>query len=265
MSPPQEVMLDELAKRQPEQDEDRAIFSSVVNLIDENYPVDWREWKVVDISYQELFGESIHPKLENKVRLALPTKELIQIFNPNNRIPSEKAFKKMRRKLLTWPLTRSLLFAPQTIRDQIHISHSKKFLQSMEKLKPRISSRAKAADERAYTPSTPSAASTPKRTRSVTSTDDEEEEIPRKRTSRERTASSVNSEDLMKMMEKQTELFKTLMAQMSQPSASVPIDHYQESQADELEPSSSTENSFSEAKEIPESSLSWRAPSLAGR
>nr|CAH7736478.1 unnamed protein product [Callosobruchus chinensis] len=265
MSLLQEVTLDELTKRHPEQDEDQIIFNTIVNLIDDNYPTGWREWKVIDISYQDLFGDNIQPKVENKVRLALPTKELIHIFNPDNKLPSEKSFKKMRRKLLTWPLTRSLLFAPQNIRDQIHVNDIEKFLQAVKLLKPRISSRTATVNERSITPSTPRAASTPKRTNSVESRYSDEEEPPRKRPNKKLTSSSPNSEDLLKALERQNELFQALMGQINQPRSTIPDTRLSEPpHSQEKEPSSSTDNSFSVEEHTPEPSLSWKAPSLLG-
>nr|CAH7762536.1 unnamed protein product [Callosobruchus chinensis] len=265
MSLLQEVTLDELTKRHPEQDEDQIIFNTIVNLIDDNYPTGWREWKVIDISYQDLFGDNIQPKVENKVRLALPTKELIHIFNPDNKLPSEKSFKKMRRKLLIWPLTRSLLFAPQNIRDQIHFNDIEKFLQAVKLLKPRISSRTATVDERSITPSTPRAASTPKRTNSVESRYSDEEEPPRKRPNKKLTSSSPNSEDLLKALERQNELFQALMGQINQPRSTIPDTRLSEPpHSQEEEPSSSTDNSFSVEEHTPEPSLSWKAPSLLG-
>lgn len=56
--------------------EDVEFLHRIVKIIDENYPNNWRDWEIEDIPYIELFGKTICPKVEAKLRFAIPTREM---------------------------------------------------------------------------------------------------------------------------------------------------------------------------------------------
>ncbi|KAI5644769.1 hypothetical protein NE865_03115 [Phthorimaea operculella] len=102
--------------------EEANFYRNIVQLIDVVYPKDWREWVVNELEYEDLFGESISPDVECRLRFALPTVALARAYEDQNDNPplSERRYKHIKRMLLSWPLGRALIYAPLSIMAKIH-------------------------------------------------------------------------------------------------------------------------------------------------
>ncbi|KAI5631679.1 hypothetical protein NE865_15605 [Phthorimaea operculella] len=133
--------MGELAQRPPPSS--NPFFKRIVELVGEHYSDDWETWIVNDLPYEELFGESIDPEVEKKLRFALPSMDLLRAWNPSAKQVTERVFRDIRRRLLDWPFGRTLIFAPQNIMAKIHDSSMSYnyFMDVVAKLKPSIISR----------------------------------------------------------------------------------------------------------------------------
>ncbi|KAJ2937122.1 hypothetical protein O0L34_g19446 [Tuta absoluta] len=60
--------------------EEANFYQNIVQLVDTLYPEDWREWVVNELEHKDLFGESIPPDLECRLRFALPTVGLARAY-----------------------------------------------------------------------------------------------------------------------------------------------------------------------------------------
>ncbi|KAJ2945674.1 hypothetical protein O0L34_g511 [Tuta absoluta] len=140
-------------------DGDIMSHSAVVDLVRKYYPPDWENWEVNNLSSEKIFGPSIRPEVEKKIRFALPTLELMQAVYPDAKDASERKFRDLKRRLLSWPFGRTLLYTPHNIMTQIHTKCQDVFMDTVNKLKPHILSR-QSADERLKLNSGPSLAAT---------------------------------------------------------------------------------------------------------
>lgn len=138
---------------QPVPTEDKDFFESIVNIIDQNYPTDWREWKIVDISFSDLFGKELTSKVEAKLRFALPMQDLRKTFAPDGDL-SERRYRAIKRKLIQWPLGRAILYAPHSIMEKIHQPSYYAFMQTVREMKvsDKLTARSSSASSQRATP-----------------------------------------------------------------------------------------------------------------
>ncbi|KOB64681.1 Uncharacterized protein OBRU01_21716 [Operophtera brumata] len=121
--------------------EDQEFYRRVTGILDDYYPEDWRSWEVEDLSYTDLFGTTISPKTEAKLRFAIPTVELAKAFTPGDPYLSEKKYRAIKRKLLEWPLGRAVLYAPHKVAERLHEKSYDQFMTTVRTLKPTLTSR----------------------------------------------------------------------------------------------------------------------------
>lgn len=126
-------------------DKEEKFFHNIVAVLDELYPSDWRGWVVERLEYKDLFGETISPDLECRLRFAIPTTRLAKAYSSDLNL-SERRYKHIKRTMLRWPLGRALIYAPLFITSKIHPtpSHSK-FLDTLDSLKTLFISRHEAS------------------------------------------------------------------------------------------------------------------------
>lgn len=137
--------FEELIHRQPQDSDDKKPFNRLVEVLNKNYPPGWRDWEVNDLTYDDVFGNTLSPNTECRIRLAVPTVDLIRCFYSSESI-SERRFKLIKRKLYQWPLGRALLFSPPSIVDKIHFGESKtRFLETVKHIKDKVVSRSRAS------------------------------------------------------------------------------------------------------------------------
>ncbi|KAJ8704219.1 hypothetical protein PYW08_012943 [Mythimna loreyi] len=119
-------------------------FKNIINLLDEVYRDNWRDWVINITTYKDLFGESISSDTECRLRFAIPTVKLAKAYSPEHTL-SERRYKKIKRILLTWPLGRALIYAPLAIMAKIHPVHAyNKFSETINKTKVDLVSRQEA-------------------------------------------------------------------------------------------------------------------------
>ncbi|KOB76150.1 Beta 1,3-galactosyltransferase [Operophtera brumata] len=143
---PELTSMGNLASAYPE--EKVAAFEALVASLDRNYPDDWREWKVYNYSFQELFGSNQIPSaVEVKLRFAIPTVEMARAFDPGTSSLSERGYKAIRSTMLRWPLGRALLYAPHNIMEKIHEPMYNSFVDTVAALKSKLTKRSEASQE----------------------------------------------------------------------------------------------------------------------
>lgn len=132
--------MGELAGIQPEDGSEA--FQGIRRSIQNNYPEDWENWKVLNYSYEELFGPQISSTIEGKLRFCIPTADMVEAFQPDTtKGISERAFRAIRKTLITWPLGRALLYSPHSIVEKTHKYSYKEFMATVKFLKPNLSNR----------------------------------------------------------------------------------------------------------------------------
>nr|XP_034827376.1 uncharacterized protein LOC117984822 [Maniola hyperantus]XP_034828491.1 uncharacterized protein LOC117985806 [Maniola hyperantus]XP_034830602.1 uncharacterized protein LOC117987681 [Maniola hyperantus]XP_034839956.1 uncharacterized protein LOC117996063 [Maniola hyperantus] len=142
--------MGELCLRPPPPGQEE-FFSRIYQIIEDNYPDDWKSWEVQDLPYSDLFGERISSRIEAKLRFAIPTAEMATAYCPNDASLSEKKYRLIKRQLLEWPFGRALLYSPHSIMEKIHTKSYEDFINTVKLLKPRLTSR----DEASTSESTP--------------------------------------------------------------------------------------------------------------
>ncbi|KAL0810467.1 hypothetical protein ABMA28_010602 [Loxostege sticticalis] len=127
--------MGEYAEIIPEEEEEKESFLAIIRSIRNNYPKNWELWKVVDFTYQNLFGDEISPIVESKLRIGLPTTDIVRAFFPDATGLSERCYRHIRKIMLSWPLGRALIYAPHNIVEKIHAPSYKDFMNVVRELK----------------------------------------------------------------------------------------------------------------------------------
>ncbi|XP_045777497.1 uncharacterized protein LOC123875616 [Maniola jurtina] len=130
------------------EDKEESCLSAVVASLDENFPSDWRDWKVYSYTFEDLFGgNQVPPAIEAKLRFAIPTVDLARAFNPSTTSLSERSYRAIRMTILKWPLARALLYAPHNLMEKIHSPSYDSFMNTVRELKPKLTKRREASLE----------------------------------------------------------------------------------------------------------------------
>lgn len=133
---------------------DNEYFEKLVAAINKHYPRDWKSWLVEDLSYKDVFGDNMCPKIEAKLRFALPTEEIQNIFCPSGTRITEKTYKAARRVLADWALGRAIIYQPHSIVAKIHTDpyDYEKFMDTVKTIKTKVYSIRGGSSERQVTP-----------------------------------------------------------------------------------------------------------------
>ncbi|XP_073959252.1 uncharacterized protein [Choristoneura fumiferana] len=141
----------------PEREE--SALRSILRSLDENFPQNWRDWKVIHYTMDELFGgQDIPDKVDSKMRFAVPTSDLARAFDPGATSLSERRYRAIRASLMKWPLGRALLYAPHSIMAQIHEPDYDAFMNAVKTVRPKLTKRSSVTSElRTDSPKSPEA------------------------------------------------------------------------------------------------------------
>ncbi|XP_069356171.1 uncharacterized protein [Maniola hyperantus] len=198
--------MGELCLRPPPPGQEE-FFSRIYQIIEDNYPDDWKSWEVQDLPYSDLFGERISSRIEAKLRFAIPTAEMATAYCPNDASLSEKKYRLIKRQLLEWPFGRALLYSPHSIMEKIHTKSYEDFINTVKLLKPRLTSRDEASTSE----------STPRKRRSTSPISSRNNKTPRHEPL-EPNRAPVTDAFMIKMMDlltKQTQAIESVANQVS--------------------------------------------------
>lgn len=143
----QRTTMGDLASWEPSPGDEEQ-YSRFVSILDEFYPEDWRSWEVNEVSYEDLFGAKITSDDECRLRFAIPTVHLAHAFAKRGTNPSlsERKYKEIKRKLLTWPLGRAIIYNPLSTMKMIHpVEAFNRFHEMLPNLKSKLISRTEAS------------------------------------------------------------------------------------------------------------------------
>lgn len=119
-------------------EEDKQLFDAIIKIIDNHFPTNWRSWSVNNFNCEELFGGNLTPKIEAKLRFALPTGDLSNIIAPGEGKISERKYRSLKRKLIQWPIGRAVLYSPHSIMERIHTQSYDVFMEAVKNIKSKI-------------------------------------------------------------------------------------------------------------------------------
>ncbi|CAH2986800.1 unnamed protein product [Chilo suppressalis] len=97
--------MGELTLQAPDDDDEKEVFASVLSAVENNYPVGWKEWEVLDLTQKDLFGDELSSTTDSKLRFGIPTTDLVRAFYPEAKDLPERAYRYIRKILLSWPIT----------------------------------------------------------------------------------------------------------------------------------------------------------------
>ncbi|KAJ2954352.1 hypothetical protein O0L34_g2613 [Tuta absoluta] len=140
------ITLAELAEQPVEKEEDAEIWERVKLLALESLPAGWPNWQVTRSTKEDVFGEKIDPNVLNKLVFALPAVGVARAFVPDADHLSEKGYRAMRVKLISWAFTRALILGPPAISSCIRgsVVRAEYFKQAVQPLMPMLHTRAEA-------------------------------------------------------------------------------------------------------------------------
>nr|CAH7763399.1 unnamed protein product [Callosobruchus chinensis] len=169
------VSLRSLLEQEGDDIHDNIIFSRIKELAASNLPEGWLSWKVHVLTREDILGTQADPQILNKLRFALSTVGLARAFAPNCSSLSERTYRDIKLKLLSWPLCVGLIIGPSSVTSRIRGSTSQNdlVLAALADLKALLLSREEASralanceEEDADVRSFASATSRSKKTRS---------------------------------------------------------------------------------------------------
>lgn len=127
------MSMGDLAQIQPE--EDFEAFEKIVNTIHRYYPKGWENWRVVEYSFEDLFGSEPSAILDGKLRFGLPTTDLVRAFHPTIKDLPERLYRQIRKTVLAWPLGRALVYSPHSMVEKIHAPSYSDFMKVITELR----------------------------------------------------------------------------------------------------------------------------------
>lgn len=133
--------ISQLAELSAEKDE--PLTRKIIEVVSPLFPENWLTWDVEEITTGDLLDPA-DPKMLNKLRFAIPTTKIAQIFG-HDELP-ERLYNKTKRTLMTVPLARCLIYAPHALACRIHGEGVDRFLDTVRKIRPALVSQ-KVADE----------------------------------------------------------------------------------------------------------------------
>lgn len=164
-------------------------------------PPEWKDWQIEDINIQKLVGDPPDPKIINKLRYAIPTADIAAAFKLKEL--SEKAYKTIKLKMLEWPFTSALIYAPFALAAKIHGKNVENILNVVRTMKPHLLSREETDGLlRGISPGHGQKRSASPPARSPA------------RTKRLKTPSTGEVDPVAAAIQKQSEMFSALMTQM---------------------------------------------------
>lgn len=118
------------------EDYDKNATEKIIEVILPYMPSDWKDWKVEDLQPKQLLGDPPDPRLTNKLRFAIPTSAIASAFALTEL--SEKTYRNIKMKLISWPFTRTLVYAPYSLATKIHGDNIDNWLEVVKSMKPML-------------------------------------------------------------------------------------------------------------------------------
>lgn len=160
--------------------------------------LDWKDWRI-DFQPHQLLGDPPDSKLINKLRYAIPTSSIASAFGLTEL--SEKTYRSIKFKMLNWPFTRTLIYAPYSTATKIHGDNTDNWLKVVKTMKPLLLPRTE-ADDRLKKDSidtrSPRSTSTPRKT-------------PPRTRSLQTPETDNGNKAIAAALQRQTEMFETMM------------------------------------------------------
>ncbi|XP_012269133.2 uncharacterized protein LOC105693654 [Athalia rosae] len=144
------VSLGELLEESAETEDQDVILDRLKLLAYDNLPEGWTNWKTINYSKEDLFGEGdVDPQILNKLRFALPTIGIAIAFNPSATYLAERQYRDYKVEMLNWALCRALIMSPPSITNKLKgsIGQAELFQQAIKPVKHLCVSRRSAAEE----------------------------------------------------------------------------------------------------------------------
>lgn len=113
------ITMSDLLEESAETEEDDVLLDKIKAIAQQSLPDGWTNWKTLNPSKEELFGEAMDPQILNKIRFALPTLEYVRTFYPDADYIAEKPFREIKVSMLRWSLCRALIISPPCIVNKI--------------------------------------------------------------------------------------------------------------------------------------------------
>ncbi|XP_045469296.1 uncharacterized protein LOC123676975 [Harmonia axyridis] len=143
------IKIGELLEESAETENDNLILERLKLLAQENLPEGWTEWKVAQLTKEQVLGNPVDPLVLNKIRFALPTLGVVRAFSPEADHLSEKTYRDIKMSMLEWAFCRALIMSPPFVSNRIRGSaaQSEIFNQAVRDMKPLLISRQEASGQ----------------------------------------------------------------------------------------------------------------------
>ncbi|KAL4719227.1 hypothetical protein ACJJTC_006921 [Scirpophaga incertulas] len=131
------ISMGELLEECGETEEDDVILDKIKDVARRSLPDGWLNWKTLNPSENDLFGDIIDPQILNKIRFALPTMDCVKIFLPEVEYIAEKPFRELKVSMLKWALCRALIISPLSIVNRVKgsVAQAEIFLSAIRPLR----------------------------------------------------------------------------------------------------------------------------------
>ncbi len=116
------ICLEDLLDEEVTPREDEIILNRLILLAEKHLPVGWRNWKTINLTWEELFGDDLDPQVLNKIRFALPTRGIAEAFFPSATHLTERQYRACKIRMLQWSFCRALIISPPFITRQLNCS-----------------------------------------------------------------------------------------------------------------------------------------------
>lgn len=127
--------MGDLAQQIPEDEDEKEAFTAVLTAIHNSFPIGWDQWRVLAHTFEDLFGTELSPVTDSKLRFGLPTIDLVKAFYPDAKDLTERAYRHIRKILVTWPLGRALIYSPHSVVEKLHAPSYRPFMDNIRELK----------------------------------------------------------------------------------------------------------------------------------
>lgn len=143
------VRVGDLLNESAGDEKENEVLERLKLLAQEHLPDGWTEWKVSQLSKEQLLGDPMDPLILNKIRFALPTIGVVKAFLPDASHLSEKTYRDIKVSMLEWPFCRALIISPPVVANKIRGSAAQTeiFNQAIKSLKPLLMSRQEVSDQ----------------------------------------------------------------------------------------------------------------------
>lgn len=115
------ITLADLLEESADTEKQDRILDRIKLLPQESLPDGWTNWKTVDLTRENLFGDeqAVDPQVLNKIRFALPTVGIAKAFNPSANDWTKNQYRDYKVEMLNWAFCRALIMSPPAITNRL--------------------------------------------------------------------------------------------------------------------------------------------------